>query len=25
MANRCAELTASPPVHWDGIFVKTTK
>jgi len=25
MANRCAELTASFPVHWDGIFVKTTK
>jgi adenylate cyclase len=25
MANRCAELTASPPMHWDGIFVKTTK
>jgi hypothetical protein len=25
MANRCAELTASSPVHWDGIFVKVTK
>jgi adenylate cyclase len=25
MANRCAELTAASPTHWDGIFVKTTK
>jgi adenylate cyclase len=25
MANRCGELTASSPVHWDGIFVKITK
>jgi adenylate cyclase len=25
MANRCAELAATAPVHWDGIFVKTTK
>ena len=25
MANRCAELAASSAVHWDGIFVKTTK
>ena len=25
MANRCAELAVSSPVHWDGIFVKTIK
>ncbi len=25
MANRCAELTATSPVRWDGIFVKITK